>query len=863
MATRQRPESDSNKTGSSSPSKESTFSGKKGGLGMGRYVGHGYTQRDRTGASRAVSGSSGRGSNPGNSANLNASGSLLGSRSSSGKSGSWSADPNRSSSSRGPQRSSSGSSASRSYSGKSGSWSAPSSSSTASGKAVPPSARPDSPANRSQASRSGSWQKAPSPARSGKIPAVASPGGPGKGGKPPKKRKKGRKGKLSPGKVAVIAVLVFLALFFGVDLIVNNGKVHTGVSVGGIDVGGMTKEEAAQAIEDAYASKVGQSSITMYASPDAEQIYGIQLAENRKAQAAADATGEEQAPSAMGALEIEPVEITFDYDVLERFNTDPPRGPVFVVSPETLGARIDGQALAEKAYSVGRGADFIPGRLRAGTVGTPLDIEVSVEPTSVDALAGILTNALGVPMESPAITFAEGAFSPVEGRDGYMVKYDEFSKLIADTLLSDPDEEGMRSFIIPMDNVAMTGSMDSAKRAAEAAQDAVSKPVELVYADQSWMLDANVLGPLVHTFVDGGRVVPYVSLGSVENAIPALGGIGNIGTPAHNVRFSYNGTDLVYTEASDGIGPDYTVITQQLNEILFGDATLSQRAGEASEELKDEQEQQADVDARRITMVLTASYPTMTFEDAQGLGLNASLIRSYTTDYSNANDEKITNIRLLSDILSNTVIAPGETFSINDVAGECNAEKGFQEAGSILDGEVTSEIGGGICQVATTIFNAVLEAGYPIVERHNHSNYMASYPDGQDAAISWPYLDLKFKNDTANHLLLLMDYDDTSVTCSLWGISPERYGETEIIEWDEGDTYTTKLVVDPELDQGTEYVRADGQNGHTTVLERKIYSTDGTLLGEDAFTSVYQPKKRVIVVGPNTTSTLIYEQNEG
>ncbi len=275
------------------------------------------------------------------------------------------------------------------------------------------------------------------------------------------------------------------------------------------------------------------------------------------------------------------------------------------------------------------------------------------------------------------------------------------------------------------------------------------------------------------------------------------------------------------------------------------------------------QEDYTESDAARIvTMSLATSYPTLTYEDAVDLGLTSSLIGSYTTSFSGSSSAKAYNIRLLSDTLTNTVIAPGETFSINEIAGECNEEKGYQEAGAIVNGRVESAIGGGICQVATTIYDAVFTSGYLIEERHNHSTYVSTYEDGMDAAIAWPYLDFKFTNDTSNYLLLLVDYTDDSVTCSLWGIDPGYETYWEMTAWEEGDSYSVETEVDETLDPGDSYIATYGQDGHYVTITRWVYNSDGELIRESNFNSQYRPRTEIVIVGPEVEEESDTEQTE-
>ena len=128
------------------------------------------------------------------------------------------------------------------------------------------------------------------------------------------------------------------------------------------------------------------------------------------------------------------------------------------------------------------------------------------------------------------------------------------------------------------------------------------------------------------------------------------------------------------------------------------------------------------------------------------------LVASYQTFYG-GEPNRIHNVQLVSHLVDNHVIAPGATFSFNQTTGARTAEKGFREAPVIINGELQTGLGGGVCQVSTTVFNAAYEAGLPIVSRTNHALYISHYPQGRDATVNYPDTDLKFTNDTGNWLL--------------------------------------------------------------------------------------------------------------
>ena len=118
----------------------------------------------------------------------------------------------------------------------------------------------------------------------------------------------------------------------------------------------------------------------------------------------------------------------------------------------------------------------------------------------------------------------------------------------------------------------------------------------------------------------------------------------------------------------------------------------------------------------------------------------------YITYYNSRNKERSHNIHLASEAIDNHVVFPGETFSFNGVVGKRTKEKGYLPAPIIVKGELSEGIGGGICQVSSTLFNAVDKAGLQIIERYSHSKQVPYVPPGRDATVSWYGPDFTFQN---------------------------------------------------------------------------------------------------------------------
>ncbi|WP_449354008.1 VanW family protein [Virgibacillus natechei] len=137
-------------------------------------------------------------------------------------------------------------------------------------------------------------------------------------------------------------------------------------------------------------------------------------------------------------------------------------------------------------------------------------------------------------------------------------------------------------------------------------------------------------------------------------------------------------------------------------------------------------------------------YPTV---DSELLSeINDQEIGSYVTTFKETNVERSHNIDLASEAINNYVVFPGKTFSFNEIVGERTEEKGYMRAPVIVKGELAEDIGGGICQVSSTLYNAVDLEGIEIVERYEHSKSVPYVPPGRDATVSWWGPDFVFKN---------------------------------------------------------------------------------------------------------------------
>ena len=201
----------------------------------------------------------------------------------------------------------------------------------------------------------------------------------------------------------------------------------------------------------------------------------------------------------------------------------------------------------------------------------------------------------------------------------------------------------------------------------------------------------------------------------------------------------------------------------------------------------------------------------------------------FTTHYT-PDQDRVSNIHRIAELIQGAVVYPGETFSVNDYVGERTEEKGFVDAGVIYDGVYSSDVGGGISQFITTLFTATFNAGMEFPEYQAHSIDISRYREGVDATISWPKPDFKFRNPNPYAVLLWPTVTEGSVTVSVYSTA---YAE---VEWTN---------------------RYDTPRRYCTLrtTERSRTYSDGTVL-RDSVTALYQPREGINCQGVCTSSVL-------
>ena len=226
------------------------------------------------------------------------------------------------------------------------------------------------------------------------------------------------------------------------------------------------------------------------------------------------------------------------------------------------------------------------------------------------------------------------------------------------------------------------------------------------------------------------------------------------------------------------------------------------------------------------------------------------LISSFSTKYDASNRNRSTNLEIAARKINGKVLMPGEEFSFNKVVGKRTVEEGYKDAKIYADGGVVDGLAGGICQISSTLYNAVLLANLEIVERRNH-NFTSTYvPAGRDATVSWGGPDFKFKNNRDYPIKIVCSGTNGTIKVDIYGLKKENDYTVEI------QSYITRYIgyrtieeKDPTLAKGQTKVIESGSNGCQSVCYR-ILKQNGTVVSKTLLSKdTYNPHNKIVAVG--------------
>jgi vancomycin resistance protein YoaR len=482
--------------------------------------------------------------------------------------------------------------------------------------------------------------------------------------------------------------------------------------------------------------------------------------------------------------------------------------------------RIDGAASEQAAYDAGR--ESIASRLGALTV--PFVVKHDVEPVLRINESGraALADALAKLTKHPV-----SARVSMDGTDAVVVPGREGTAIDDDAVLASLEAAalaGQPSFDVELQTVEPAISTEAADRAATIAKTIAAAPVRLQLRGEGEIgrLGRPQLASLIRFEPNAGAVNVVLDPAGVEQKLHSL--VKPFTDKPVDATFRVSGERAYLIKAKNGTTLDVKAAQTAIYEAGNGPGR------------------------RLAALSLTTLAPELTTKEAKALGIHER-ISTFTTDMGVSSSNRIWNVHLLGNYLEGTIVKAGQTFSYNEVVGPRTIERGFREGQMIFGGVLIPSIGGGVCQTATTIFNAAFEAGLPVPERTNHSWYISHYPMGRDATVSWGGPDLVFKNDLKHAILIDVGYTDSTFTISFYGT---KQGRKVTSTTSSPTNYThpkMQYAIDPTATPGSKTVVAGGGPGFDVNVHRKVYE-HGKLIRQDDFFTRYTPENPTTVYGP-------------
>jgi vancomycin resistance protein YoaR len=431
-------------------------------------------------------------------------------------------------------------------------------------------------------------------------------------------------------------------------------------------------------------------------------------------------------------------------------------GGGFALSKEEMGFRLDVAASVEEAYAVGRRggiAKRLGERLRAafGTIGMPP--EVGYDPGVVRLAVQDAAGAVNEEPRDASVSVVGGEVEVERARDGFRIDVQQTTENVEEALENLSGEAPMAG-----EKLSPGISTETAERAAEKARTAVSGTVVLAAGDRRWELSPAEVGRSLKFVPEGGELRVAVDREALRTQLEGV--YADLTVEPVEAGYDVNGATVTVTSSRQG---------QRIEE----------------EKLLGAMESGLFEGKREYEVPVVTDKPELTTAEAEKLK-PTELLGSYRTDYSIVPDTgaRVENLRISSEAITGTILAPGEVFSMNDTVSHLD----YNETKVIINGQETKADGGGLCQVTSTLYNAVNEAGLDVTERHPHYAQLPYIRPGLDATVWFGdaygngALDMKFEN-TTDAYVLLREYvaDDGYIYAEVWG----RPNGTEVKTWSE------------------------------------------------------------------------------
>lgn len=255
------------------------------------------------------------------------------------------------------------------------------------------------------------------------------------------------------------------------------------------------------------------------------------------------------------------------------------------------------------------------------------------------------------------------------------------------------------------------------------------------------------------------------------------------------------------------------------------------------------------------TIPLIFTNPEISLKDLN-VNVFPDLLGAFTTKYDVTNVDRSTNLKLAAQKISGKILSPGEEFSYNTTVGERSISAGYKEAKIYSNGEVVDGLGGGICQISSTLYNAVVFANLDVTQRYNHQFITSYVSAGRDATVVYGAKDFKFKNSRSYPIKIIMNVKNGVASAEIYGLKePTEYNIDFSVETVSTLTPTVQYEKDDSLGIGMEKIKRNGTNGKI-VKVYKITKLDGKVIDRKLLSQdTYNAMTKIILIGNSPIST--------
>lgn len=382
----------------------------------------------------------------------------------------------------------------------------------------------------------------------------------------------------------------------------------------------------------------------------------------------------------------------------------------------------------------------------------------------------------------------------------------------------------------------------------------------------------NPVGEVVFSFNDKSITLPYSEVGvtyDYEKAINSAFNFSENLTYTHKINQLLNPTRSLNITLEEKINTENTI--DALYDKLSREFNVQAVDGEVSiidgnPVITKYSQDGLEVDKESLIRMINSSDPSSLSSNGVNLNMKTAppkysseaisrisgRLASYSTSYKSSSNERATNVELAANSINGTLLMPGESFSFNEIVGPRTKERGYKDAAVIVGNVYESGLGGGICQVSSTLHQAVVMSGIVPTQRRNHTLPTSYMPLGFDAAVAWGSLDYVFKNTYNFPILIDVSTAGRTLTISIYGdVTAVDKSYSTVSEVYESVPYSTKYVNDNTLSKGTQVVQKNGVNGtkvKSYILVKDKY-TGKVLEKRHVWTDYYVPQDKIVNVG--------------